>query len=102
MLSEQFLLALPEQGSVRLSACVTRTRAFVQRCIRKAQASGELRSDVHPSTLAIVVMGTIQMLAFSPGSRRRSAAETRVVCGDLITLIQSPVADRSKGGRRAT
>jgi AcrR family transcriptional regulator len=102
VLSEQFLLALPEQGSVRLSACVTRTRAFIQRCIREAQASGEFRSDVRPSTLAIVVMGTIQMLAFSPGSRRRSAAETRVVCGDLITLIQSPVAGGPKRGRQAS
>jgi AcrR family transcriptional regulator len=38
VLSEQFLLALPKDGSARLSSCVQKTRNFVRTCLREGQA----------------------------------------------------------------
>ena len=90
VLSEQFLLALPERGSARLAACVQKTRAFVLACVREGQDAGELRSDLPAETLAPIVMGTVQMLALSPSKARQRDAEARAVLGSLLALLRSP------------
>ncbi|MCA9606287.1 MAG: TetR/AcrR family transcriptional regulator [Myxococcales bacterium] len=90
VLSEQFLLALPDGASKRLTACVTRTRAFVTECLRDAQAAGEVRDDLPADTLTPIVMGTVQMLALSPAKARRRRAETRDVLASLLTLLRPP------------
>lgn len=92
ILSEQFLLALPKSGSVRLSACVRKTRAFVIDCLREGQESGELRADQPAETLAPVVMGTVQMLSLTPSKARRRKAETRAVLGSLLALLRPTIA----------
>lgn len=66
VLSDQFQLALPREGSRRLKACVEQTADFVVTCLREASADGTVRDDVDASALAPIVMGTIQMLALSP------------------------------------
>lgn len=96
VLSEQFLLALPESSSARLAACVRKTRAFVLACLRDGQEAGELRSDLPAETLAPIVMGTVQMLALSPSKARRRGAEAGAVLGSLLALLRPPaVAPRS-------
>src|SRR5690606_3451282 len=40
VVSEQFLLALPKDGSARLLASVRKTRAFVLECLREGQDEG--------------------------------------------------------------
>jgi AcrR family transcriptional regulator len=97
VLSEQFLLALPESGSARLSACVQRTRAFVVECVREGQDTGELRGDLPAETLAPIVMGTVQMLALSASKPGRRATETRAVLGSLLALLRSPTVAPSQG-----
>jgi AcrR family transcriptional regulator len=97
VLSEQFLLALPERGSARLSACVQRTRAFVLECVREGQDAGELRGDLPAETLAPIVMGTVQMLALSASKSGRRATETRAVLGSLLALLRSPTVAPSQG-----
>jgi TetR/AcrR family fatty acid metabolism transcriptional regulator len=92
VLSEQFLLALPEEGSTRLSACVLRSREFVGACIREGQAQGELRADVDAEALAAVVMGTIQMLALLKASEDERAAKARAVRAGLFVLLSAPAA----------
>lgn len=90
MLSEQFLLALPTQGSARLEACVQRSRAFVLACLREGQACGAVRSDVSAEALVPVVMGTVQMLALSGAGVRQRVVEGRRVREGLSTLLRPP------------
>ncbi|MBK7859820.1 MAG: TetR/AcrR family transcriptional regulator [Archangiaceae bacterium] len=99
VLSEQFLLALPDRGSKRLAACVEKTRVFVAGCLREGQAAGALRADLPPDTLAPIVMGTVQMLALSGAKPRRRAAEARAVVRGLLELL-APLPKRGKEHRR--
>jgi AcrR family transcriptional regulator len=104
VLSEQFLLALPEGGSARLTACVQKTRDFLRQCIREGQAAGEMRDDVDADALAVVVMGTTQLLALSAAALRQRASEAQAVRDALATLLRPPVArakSRKKKGRRS-
>jgi len=101
VLSEQFLLALPESGSERLSACVQRTRDFVRDCLREGQEAGQFRADVDVYALAVIVMGTIQMLAFSTAKPRQRAAQAQAVRDGLVALLQPPAKTRSKSRKRS-
>jgi AcrR family transcriptional regulator len=87
LLSEQFLLALPRQGSERLAACRTRTRAFIVACLNDAQRAGDVRSDLPVDALAPIVMGTVQMLALARPSPLPRAAEVRDA---LLALLRAP------------
>jgi len=97
LVSEQFHLALPKDGSARLSSCILKTRNFVLRCLREGQDAGEFRTDVEASALAVVVMGTIQMLALST-SNPRPPAQLQAVRDGLATLLRPPTSSRSKSG----
>ncbi|HSQ61995.1 MAG TPA: TetR/AcrR family transcriptional regulator [Polyangiaceae bacterium] len=99
VLSEQFLLALPEGGSLRLTACVRKTREFLRQCIHEGQAEGELRGDIDADALAVVVMGTIQMLALSKAPRRQRLIEAHAVQDALAVLLEPP-ATRAKSLKR--
>jgi AcrR family transcriptional regulator len=97
VLSEQFLLALPQRSSERLSACVRKTRAFVTKCLREAQTAGQVRSDHPAEVLAPIVMGTIQMLALSNASARLRASEAHDVRASLLALLRpAPTTNRRK------
>lgn len=99
VLSDQFLLALPDSGSARLAACVQKTRAFVVECLREGQDAGELRGDLPAETLAPIVMGTVQMLALSSSKTRQRDAEARAVLGSLLALLRSPPVAPSSSGK---
>ena len=101
ILSEQFLLALPNEGSARLSACVDKTAAFVLACLRDGQRSGELRADQPAENLAPIVMGTVQMLALSPVKARRQKAETRAVLDSLLALLRPPTLAPSSSRKKS-
>ncbi len=101
VLSEQFLLALPNSASTRLAACVQKTRAFVLACVREGQDAGELRADLPAETLAPIVMGTMQMLALSPSKARRRKAETRAVLDSLLVLLRPPAPALSPSRKRS-
>ncbi|MCA9551905.1 MAG: TetR/AcrR family transcriptional regulator [Myxococcales bacterium] len=88
VLSEQFLLALPESGSERLTACVDKTRRFILSCLRDGQAEGGVRADLPVETLAPIVMGTIQVLARSRLKGRRREEEVRAVAGSLLAMLR--------------
>ena len=101
VLSEQFLLALPKDGSARLSSCVQKTRNFVRTCIREGQEAGQFRTDVDANALAVVVMGTIQMLALSTAKSRRRVTEAQAVREGLVALLQPPARTRSKSRKKS-
>jgi len=90
MLSEQFVLALPEGGAERLGACVRATRAFLLSCIREGQASGVFRSDIDAPSLAMIVMGTIQVLAVSTTNPHFRASEAKAVRSGVASLLAPP------------
>jgi AcrR family transcriptional regulator len=99
MLSEQFLLALPEAASERLAACVDRTRAFLAACLREGQAAGQVRADVPAEALAPIVMGTVQMLALQRVNARREASDARGVRVGLVALLRPPVVAPAGRGK---
>lgn len=100
VLSEQFLLALPRNGSERLTSCVKKTRAFVLGCLREGQAAGEIRADVPAEALAPIVMGTVQMVAFSGGGAGPKAGEAQAVRDALATLLAPATAPRRARSKR--
>lgn len=89
VLSEQFSLALPEAGSARLESCITRTKAFLVECIAEAQRDGSIRDDVDAPSLAVIVMGTMRMLALggAPGAARRPSVPMGGVTAALWRLL---------------
>ncbi len=99
VLSEQFLLALPKAGSERLAACVQKTRAFVLQCVRDGQQNGDFRADIDAPALAVVVLGTIQMLALAAAHPRQHKAEAPLVREALVTLL-APPAEAPRASRK--
>lgn len=86
--NEQFHLALPTSSADRLKACVAQTRAFVAGCIRDGQASGHIRRDVDAAALAVIAMGTIQMLALN--HLAAAAGGPAAIRAALATLLGAP------------
>lgn len=101
VLSEQFLLALPQRGSERLSACVDETKTFVARCLCEGQDAGEVRGDLPVEVLTPIVMGTIQMLALSKANGRKRASEAERVREALLTMLCPPSSIHSRRGPHA-
>lgn len=99
--SEQFRLALPPRASERVTACVQRSRAFVEQCLRDGQQSGEFRDDIEASALAVIVMGTMQLLARGVAGGGQRGARGRAVREGLFALLQRPVATPAKAGKRS-
>ncbi|GMV12592.1 MAG: TetR/AcrR family transcriptional regulator [Polyangiaceae bacterium] len=99
--SEQFQLALPNDGAARLGRCAERTRAFLVGAIREAQEEGTIRDDVEPAALSVVVMGTMRMLALSTAKAgpHGRPAETKLVRRALATLLEPPKPSRRKTPR---
>jgi AcrR family transcriptional regulator len=95
MLSDQFALALPEVAARRLRAAIQETREFLVTTLAEAQAAHEVRRDVEPAPLAVIVMGTVQMLAMpsshAPHGRREVLAP--MVRETLVRLLE-PVSPR--------
>jgi AcrR family transcriptional regulator len=99
MQSEQFRLALPADGSARLAACVSRTRAFLHDCLREGQAEGAFRTDATPESLTMIVVGTVQALAQGAGpapapNTRFDPAEVRRTLMTLLKPVDPPTGDR--------
>ena len=103
MLSDQFSLALPAPAVRRLRAARATTQAFLVETLTAAQAAGEVRRDVGPEALTVVVMGTIQMLALSLDHtpRARRAAHTAAVRTALAQLLAPPPTARTSAAHRA-
>lgn len=96
LLSEQVAMAMPEAAVVHLRGAVERTRLAVERALRRGQANGAIRSDVAPSKLVPVVLGTVQMLALSRGSGLlQKMVSPAVAWSTLRTLLAPPEAVRS-------
>jgi AcrR family transcriptional regulator len=100
VISEQFLLALPEGSSERLARCVQSTREFVMQCLREGQETGEFRADIDASALAVMVMGAVQMLALSTSRTRHLAVETQKVRAGLLALLKPAEVRRNSRRKR--
>lgn len=87
MLSEQFALALPVAAKRRLRGAVKETRAQVAQTLTEGQADGVFRDDLPADALAVIVLGTLQMLAFSAATGGDATRETERVRGALRVLI---------------
>jgi hypothetical protein len=81
---------------------VQRTREFVRDCVREGQETGKFRADVDADALTVIVMGTIQMLAFSTAKTRQRATQAKAVRDGLVALLQPVQRTRSKSKKRSS
>lgn len=98
VLSEQFLLSLPEGCSARLTGCVQQTRRYVESCLGEAQRAGTIRADLPPEVLAPIVMGTIQMLALAPPAP--PSPDPDPVEAGLFRLLAPPAPAPRRGRKK--
>lgn len=102
VVSEQFHLALPKQGTARIAACAKQSREFVLACIREGQAEGAIRDDADAGALAVVVMGTIQALAIASADARHRPAPPDAVREALVRLLAPAAAPSAKAAGKKT
>lgn len=104
MLSEQFMLALPDGAAATLGGCVAETRRFITQCVEDGQASGAIRSDLSAPATSAIVMGTIQVLALTraaPGGRSFEPKDVRLTLFAMLRPQGVPaVASPGNPGRR--
>jgi TetR/AcrR family transcriptional regulator len=101
MLSEQFALALPATAKRRLRGAVAQTRALVTQTIVDGQAAGVFRANQPAEALAVIVLGTLQMLAFSAATGGATVQESTRVRTTLRALIDREPDRESDGGPKA-
>lgn len=90
MVSEQFQLALPPEASVRLAGCVQKTRSFVAQALKEGQEQGEIRADLPSEALLMVVLGTMQLLAFSNSHSLPLDVGGKAIRRTLRVLLTTP------------
>jgi AcrR family transcriptional regulator len=65
VLSDQFALALPDEGREHLRVAVRATHGFLAGAFRDGQRRGEVRADVDPDGLASLFLGAMQIAALT-------------------------------------
>jgi AcrR family transcriptional regulator len=93
MTSEQFTLALPAAAKRRLRAIAAETRAQVVQTLAEGQQQGVFRDDQPAAALAIIVLGTLKMLAFSAATGGAGSDELTRVRTALSALIERQPAE---------
>lgn len=98
MASEQFTLALPAGSAKRLTALIVSTQAFIEATIREGAAQGVFRSDIDPAALSVLVMGSMQMIAFLHNLKPGAASDERAakILAGVQTLLAAPKPVRSR------
>ncbi len=102
MTSEQFTLALPATAKRRLRAAAAETRAQVMQTIADGQAAGVFRDDQPAGALAVIVLGTLKMLAFSAATGAAPDGEAARVRATLRALIGQAATSPPRRSRSST
>jgi len=92
--SDQFSKALPEKAAATIRGLVKRTRGYILDALREAAEKGQIRTDVLPEDLLVLVMGTLQHLAFLAAIRSKDAPhpiDPRRVLDSLLVLLKPTV-----------
>jgi AcrR family transcriptional regulator len=99
MASEQFALALPPDSAKRLMELIKATQAFIATTIQDGADKGIFRSDIDAVSLSVLVMGSMQMIAFLHNLKLDIASDERAakIIAGVHTLLAPPKA--SRGGR---
>ncbi|MCC7112262.1 MAG: TetR/AcrR family transcriptional regulator [Deltaproteobacteria bacterium] len=93
MTSDQFTMALPAAAKRRLRAAIGDTRASVAQTLADGQKSGIFRDDLPAEDLAVIVLGTLKMIAFSAAAGVADHnEEARRVRTTLRALLSPPAA----------
>jgi AcrR family transcriptional regulator len=98
MASEQFALALPADSAKRLTALIVSTQAFIVTTIQEGADQGVFRSDIDPISLSVLVMGSMQMIAFLHNLKLNIWSDERAakIIAGLHTVLAAPKPSRSR------
>lgn len=98
MASEQFALALPTGSAKRLTALIVSTQAFIVATIQEGADQGVFRSDIDPISLSVLVMGSMQMIAFLHNLKLNIWSDERAakIIAGVHTLLAAPQPSRSR------
>jgi hypothetical protein len=92
--SEQFGKVLPPKGASAVRGAVLRTHGFLIEALRAAAASGDVRRDIPPEELALIVMGSFvaRALLAALGDKWKDGLRmnTEVAWNDMLTLLRPP------------
>ena len=100
MLSDQLAQAVPEEARKILQGAVLETRRFVTRALEDGQRQGAVRTDVEAEPLAMIVMGTMQVVTLASVLRSGRAASPTVLRETLFRLISTSSTSSPNGDRR--
>lgn len=96
LLSEQFTLALPATAERRLRRAIAETRKLVEQTLVDGQATGVFRDDQPAAALAVIVLGAVQMLAFSAALGADGNESTRVRATLRALIDREPGAPKRR------
>lgn len=104
--SEQAYLTLPEEAVERLKGIVHRSKSTILEQIEVGIADGSIRSDLAPSTLRTVFVGTVHALIGAAGVRKHASpgrpSSSDDVLDGLIRLLQPIPSEPTIGLRSRT
>ncbi len=100
VLSDQLAQAVPEEARKILQGAVLETRRFVTRALEDGQRQGAVRTDVEAEPLAMIVMGTMQVVTLAAVLRSGRAASPTVLRETLFRLISTSSTSSPNGDRR--
>ncbi len=101
LLSEQFAMALPPAAGERLRGLITRTRQWVRAVLAEAIEAGDIRNDIDPDALAVLVLGTVQALALATGGMHGRPMLGARKPGEVWDALEALLATRRPRGLRA-
>jgi AcrR family transcriptional regulator len=90
VLSDQFALALPDEGRAHLRLAVRATHGFLAGALRDGQARGEVRADVEADALASLFLGALQVAAVTARAGVVSAPSALRALEVLVFVSPSP------------
>jgi len=98
--SEQAYLTMPRDAVRQLRAVVERSRRFLLDAIREGAARGEIRGDIEPESLLVLVMGAIHAMAGMSGVHRgwkgRKGPEVDRVLAALQRVLVPPATSQPR------
>jgi len=89
--SEQAYLTLPAESVIALQEMAKRSKGYLLAAIKNGVASGEIRNDIAPKELLIIVTGTIHALSGMPalGKKKKQSPDKVLKAINLLLTVKT-------------